>query len=171
MVIALKKNQRIPVYALSFLFLMFFTSVAFADDSGITINLRRNYGTDMGDGRRMGGDWTISGSGPEGTIKISIFFNETEVYSTQSRDYSFRFNTYDYPTGEVNITVRAYFSDTQFVSRSIIREFLTKSSETWIFVGTIVFVVFAISIKYVLYRKRKQEDKKGVSIDQIKIDG
>ncbi len=167
----MRKKQRFALVALFGLLLISLTAVGLSVDAGITINLRRNAGTDMGDGRRMGGDWTLSGSGPDGTVKIVILFNDNEVYTVQSREYSFRFNTYDYPTGEVNITVRAYLSDTQFVSRSIIREFISQSTENWILIGSISVVVIAVIIKYGIYRKKQKANEKGVSIDQIKIDG
>lgn len=128
-------------------------------------------GTDMGDGRRIRGDWTISGSGPEGTNKVSILFNETEVYSTQSREFSFRFNTDDYWIGEVNITIRAYISDSEFVSRSVVKEFIDDSFDNMIWAGTGIIFAIIIVILVVTNKKSRSKSKTDVTIDEVKIDG
>jgi hypothetical protein len=166
------KRTRTSRYLAFLLFCMLFIPIiGRADDSGISMTLRRNMGTDMGDGRRIRGDWTISGSGPEGTNKVSILFNETEVYSTQSREFSFRFNTDDYWIGEVNITIRAYISDSEFVSRSVVKEFIDDSFDNMIWAGTGIIFAIIIVILVVTNKKSRSKSKTDVTIDEVKIDG
>ena len=168
-VILVKIHRKKPIYAIFILILVFFPSFAVADESGITITMRRNMGTDLGN--KIGGDWTISGSGPEGTIKIAILFNDTEVYSVQGKEFSFRFNTDDYWVGEVIIIVRAYLSDSEFVYRTFVREFIDSSFDNMIFAFTGGIFAIVIIIYVVRYKKNKEMTKKEIKIEDVKIDG
>ncbi len=168
---SMERNIGSRLFGVFIFCVLFIPIISSAQDSGITINLRRNVGTDMGDGRRIRGEWTLSGSGPEGTVKIEILFNETVVYTVQSKEFSFRFNTEEYWIGEVNITVRAYLSDSEFVSRSLIREFIDDSFDNMIWTITAGIFAILIIIAAVGYKKSKANSKKEVKIDDVKIDG
>jgi hypothetical protein len=131
--------------------------------------MRRDFGTDLGGGK-IQGRFTASGSGPEGTVKMSLLFNGEVVYSEDGSSYRYSFDTSDYPIGEFTIEIRAYSTDTEFGSRTEKLTILEPSINGWLIGIVAVILVLSLGIKYGLFKKNKMQEKKGTSIDDIKIE-
>lgn len=167
----MKNKSTIKLFTLFFIFILLAGTIGvygLAQDQEISITMRRNYGTDLGN--KIGGDWTISGTAPENTKNIKILFNDQEVYNTTGNTFSFRFNTNDYEPGDYTIKVRAYYSENEFYERTLEYEFLDEKVDIVFLVIIIVIIAISVVVSILKYRKKKIISEKPVTLDEIRID-
>jgi hypothetical protein len=139
----------------------------------VSMKMKRNNGTDMGDGR-IEGDWTITGTSSSEVTTLALQFNNENVTVAVSNELVYRFNTNDYAYGETNITLIGWDIAGNINQQTEIRVFMSPSEINqflYIVVGS-VSALFGIIIVIALIKKKKEkttsEIKKGnVSITEI----
>ena len=71
--------------------------------SNVSFKISKRIGTDLG--HRIEGKFTIKGTGTEDISELHLYFGNVEVYQVNASEMVFDFNTNDFPTGKVNITL------------------------------------------------------------------
>lgn len=132
-----------------FLLIVGFTSLlpisTVAQDT-LTLNINRNVG--MAFGSFIQGTFTLSGSGPEDVQNLTVYFNGDEVYFVLGNTISWQFNTGNYPSGSMNITLFGVddVGATYVAHRQL--TFIGGAVGGAITIGIIVLVVILILVKY-----------------------
>ena len=138
------------------------------DEDVLSLGIRKNVGTAFGD--KIEGDFTISGSGPEIILNLTLFFNGTQVAFESDNQLTFRFDTKDYSLGLMNITLVGEDSEGIVYSKSISKEFISPEIGNWIIAIAIGITLISVGLKFVVsYLKNKKNDKQSVSDKKNKI--
>ena len=143
------------------------------DEDILTLTISRNFGTAYDN--KMEGDLTVTGSGPEKIVSLTLYFNGTEVCKELNNQISFRFDTKDYPLGLMNITLIGEDSEGMVYKKTIFKEFISPKVGIWtlIIVGAIFFLSIVIIVLILVSRSKKKENEKESAAEKknkIKID-
>ena len=133
----------------------------------LSLRISKNVGTAYGD--KIGGDFTITGSGPDYILNLTLFFNGTQVKYESNNELKYRFNTKNYTLGLMNITLIGEDSEGTVYKKSIFKEFISPALENWIWI--IVGGIALISGGLILasYIKKKQNEKQSATDKKNKI--
>lgn len=117
-----------------------------AAQGSLTLSLDRNIGTALGP--LIQGSFTLRGSGPESVQNLTVFFNGDEVHFVTGNTIAWQFNTGDYPSGAMNITLFGVDDDgaSYVASRQV--TFLGGAASNIFTFGILALVVVAILAKY-----------------------
>jgi len=112
----------------------------------ISFTLDRNFG--MGFGNYIQGTFTLRGNAPDTVLNLTVFFNELQVHFVNGYTISWQFNTADYESGYVNVTlVGITASGLEYsTSRDVI--FFSEIQTNLITVGIIALVAILVFVKY-----------------------
>ena len=112
----------------------------------LTLSLDRNIGIALGP--LIQGTFTLRGSGPEAVQNLTVYFNGDEVHFVAGNTIAWQFNTGDYPSGAMNVTL--FGMDNTGVSYSASRHvtFLGGVVSNVFTFGIIAFVVIVVLAKY-----------------------
>ena len=155
----MKKTLLISIL-MGYLGICLILNFALAEPS-VTLKLKRNNGTDMGDNLRIEGDWTITGTGSNDIVRIDLLFNANITSHSDNNLLSFRFNTREYAIGTTNITLIGYLSDGISVQTTEIREFMDPA-ETDRFLAITLSIaggIVVLSIVIAIISKKKQNSQ------------
>jgi hypothetical protein len=99
--------RRCPLkHIAAFLFVVGFVSAIPLNATGqgtLTLHLDRNIGTALGG--LIQGSFTLRGSGPEDVQNLTVYFNGEQVHLVTGNTITWQFNTGNYPSGAMNITL------------------------------------------------------------------
>lgn len=128
-------------------------------DPTLTLKLKRNVGTDMGDNLRIEGDWTITGTGSNDIVRMDLLFNDNITAQSTNNSLSFRFNTRDHPIGTTNITLIGYLSNGSSIQTTEIREFMDpEETDRFLYITlSITGIIVVLSIVIAIISKKKQK--------------
>jgi len=154
-------------FILLFSFNSFFINSNAQDEEVLSIGIRRNVGIAFGD--KIEGTFTISGSGPETILNLTLFFNGTQVAFESDNQLSFRFDTKDYSLGLMNITLVGEDSEGTVYNISIFKEFISPEIGNWIIAIAIGITLISLGFKLASYLKNKKNDKQSVTDKKNKI--
>jgi hypothetical protein len=166
-----KNYQRMVIAILGCsIILSLMLNIALAEPS-VSMKLKRNVGTDMGDGRRIEGDWTITGTGSAEVTRMELFFNGNKTAESANNSLSFRFNTRDYAIGETNITLIGYLANGEAVQTTEIREFLDPAAtDRFLYITlTITGIIVVGSIVIAIIAKKKQNNQPKPTRNDVQI--
>ncbi|MFW9798580.1 MAG: hypothetical protein ACFFE2_16190 [Candidatus Thorarchaeota archaeon] len=126
--------------------LVFATPLNAVGQGSLNLNLNRNIGTALGS--LIQGSFTLRGSGPENIQNLTVFFNGRQVHFVTGNTISWQFDTKDYPSGAMNITLFGVddAGGTYVASRHV--TFLGGIASTLFTIGILSFVVIVILTKY-----------------------
>jgi len=168
-----QKHQR-SLLLFTFVLLFSFNSVIMninaQDEEILSLGIRKNVGTGFGD--KIEGDFTISGSGQDYILNLTLFFNGTQVAFESDNQLSFRFDTKDYSLGLMNITLVGEDSEGIVYSKSIFKDFISSTLGNWILIIVGAILVVSFGLKLVSYLINKRDEKQGTTEkkNKIKID-
>ena len=138
------------------------------DEEILSLGIRKNVGTSFGD--KIEGTFTISGSGPDSILNLTLLFNGTQVAFESDNELTFRFDTKDYSLGLMNITLVGEDIEGIIYSKSISKEFISPEIGNWIIAIAIGITLISVGLKFVVsYLKNKKNDKQSVSDKKNKI--
>ena len=162
-----KNSLIIFTFILLFSFNVVITNTNAQDEEVLSLRISKNAGTAYGD--KVEGDFTITGSGLESILNLTLFFNGTQVAYESDNELKFRFNTKDYSLGLMNITLIGEDSDGMVYEKSIFKEFISPAFGNWIM--AIVGVIALISVGLILasYIKNKRNEKQSTAEKKTKI--
>ena len=169
-----QKHQH-SLLIFTFIILFSFNSVIIntnaQEEEILTLRVSKNVGTG-GIGNKIEGDFTITGTGPEYILNLTLIFNGTQVFFESDNELKFRFNTKDYPIGLMNITLVGKDNEGTTYTKTIFKDFISPEVGNWIMIISIGIVLISLGIKLVSYLKEKRNEKQGVTEkkNQIKID-
>jgi len=158
----------------TFILLFSFNSVIISsnaqDEEILSLGIKKNFGTGIGD--KIEGDFTISGSGPDNILNLTLFFNGTQVAFESDNQLTFRFDTKDYSLGLMNITLVGEDSEGMVYNKSIFKEFISPTIGNWIIAIAIGIVLISGGLKLASYMKNKRNEKQSATDkkNNIKID-
>lgn len=158
----------------TFILLFPFNSVIIStnaqDEEILSLGISKNVGTAYDD--KIEGDFTISGTGPDYILNLTLFFNGTQVAYEPSNELNFRFNTKDYALGLMNITLIGKDSEGTAYKKTIFKEFISPEIGNWIMITVGGIALISVGIILVSYLKRKQNEKQSATEkkNNIKID-
>jgi len=117
-----------------------------AAQGSLTLNLDRNFGTALGG--LIQGTFTLRGDGPEEVQNLTVFFNGDQVHFVTGNTIAWQFNTGDYPSGAMNITLYGVddVGGEYLATRQV--TFLGGAASNIFTVAVITLVVVAILCKY-----------------------
>ncbi len=140
------------------------------DEEILSLGIKKNVGTAFGD--KIEGDFTITGSGPDSILNLTLFFNGTQVAFESDNQLTFRFDTKDYSLGLMNITLVGEDSEGMVYTISISKEFISPAIGNWIIAIVGGIALISLGLKLYSYIKNKRNEKKS-SVEKknnIKID-
>ena len=165
----IKHKQSLII--ITFVLLFSFNSVIIKtnaqDEDVLSLGIRKNVGTAFGD--KIEGVFTISGSGPETILNLTLFFNGTQVAFESDNQLSFQFDTKDYSLGLMNITLVGEDSEGMVYIKSISKEFISPEIGNWIIAIAIGIVLISLGLKLASYLKNKKNEKQSVTDKKNKI--
>ena len=167
-------KQKYSLIIFTFIILFSFNSILInshaQDEEVLSLGIRKNVGTGFGD--KIEGDFTITGSGPDNILNLTLFFNGTQVAFENDNELTFRFNTNDYSLGLTNITLVGEDNEGLIYNKSIFKEFISPEIGNWIIAIAIGIVIISVGIKLAFYLKNKRNEKQGATEkkNNIKID-
>ncbi len=153
---------------LLFLSLLASASLVAAEDT-ISYRLSRVAGTDVGFGR-IQGNFRLTANAPEDVISMEVLFNNEVVHEVENNSISWRFNTDDYETGEINITIRGWTAADNLYEVSLERHFISGDITIWIIIGVVIVLAVYGGMKLRGNKKEKGGKKEPASSANIKID-
>ena len=117
-----------------------------AAQGSLTLSLDRNIGTALGP--LIQGTFTLRGSGPEAVQNLTVFFNGEQVHFVTGNTIAWQFNTGDYSSGAMNVTLFGVdnVGGSYVASRQV--TFLGGVVSDIFTIGIIAFVVVIILAKY-----------------------
>jgi hypothetical protein len=117
-----------------------------AAQGSLTLNLDRNFGTALGS--LIQGTFTLRGGGPEEVQNLTVYFNGEQVHFVTGNTISWQFNTGDYASGAMNITLYGVddAGGEYLASRQV--TFLGGAASNIFTIAVITLVVIAIVCKY-----------------------
>ena len=158
-------KHKYSLIIFTFILLFSFNSVILntnaQDEDVLSLGIRRNVGTAFGD--KIEGDFTISGSGPDTILNLTLFFNGTQVAFESDNQLTFRFDTKDYSLGLMNITIVGEDGEGIIYKKSISKEFISPTIGNWIIIIAIGIVLISLSFKLASYMKNKRNEKQSVT--------
>lgn len=121
------------------------------------LNARLNRIAGYSSGKDIQGDFRIIVEGPENLTQITIYFNNTKVYTTTEYKFSWAFDTGEYSFGEYNISVQGWDNQYNLYQWSIIRNFVAPSVNDpyWVLLVGIGVSIGVIGL--IAYKKQKKE--------------
>ena len=167
-------KHKHSLIAFTFIILFSFNAVIMntnaQDEEVLSLGISKNVGTAFGD--KVEGEFTITGSGPDYILNLTLFFNGTQVAYDSSNELKYRFNTKDYPLGLMNITLIGEDGEGMTYEKTIFKEFISPAIGNWIMVIVGVIALISLGLKLTSYIKRKQNEKKSTveKKNNIKID-
>ncbi|MHA1474429.1 MAG: hypothetical protein ACTSQ5_04510 [Promethearchaeota archaeon] len=140
------------------------------DEEILSLGIRKNVGTAFGD--KIEGTFTISGSGPDSILNLTLFFNGTQVAFESDNQLSFRFDTKDYSLGLMNITLVGEDGEGMVYTVSISKEFISPAIGNWIIaiVGGIALISGGLKLASYIKNKRNEKQNATDKKNNIKID-
>jgi len=133
----------------------------------LSLGISRNVGTAFGD--KIEGDFTITGTGLDLILNLTLFFNGTQVAFESDNELKFRFNTKDYPLGLMNITLIGEDSEGTAYNKSIFKELISPAIGNWVIVIIGVIVLIGLGLKLTSYIKNKRFEKQSIVEKKTKI--
>jgi len=168
-------KQKHSLIIFTFILLFSFNSIILnsnaQDEEVLSLGIRKNVGAAFGD--KIEGTFTISGSGPDSILNLTLFFNGTQVDFESDNQLSFRFDTNDYSLGLMNITLVGEDSEGIIYSKSISKEFISPEIGNWIIAIAIGITLISVGLKLLVsYLNNKRIDKQSPTDkkNKIKID-
>mgnify|MGYP001118583750 CR=1 FL=1 len=137
------------------------------DEEVLSLRIRKNAGIAFGD--KIEGTFTISGSGLDSILNLTLFFNRTQVAFEYDNQLSFRFDTNDYSLGLMNITLVGEDSAGIVYNKSIFKEFISPEIGNWIMIIAIGIALISLGLKLISYLKNEKNDKQSVTDKKNKI--
>jgi hypothetical protein len=112
----------------------------------LTLTLDRNFGTAIGG--LIQGTFTLRSNGPEAVQNLTVYFNGDEVHFVTGNTIAWQFNTGDYASGAMNITLFGVddLGTTYIASRQV--TFLGGAASNIFTIAILSLVVVAILAKY-----------------------
>ena len=117
-----------------------------AAQGSLTLNLDRNFGTALGS--LIQGTFTLRGSGPEEVQNLTVYFNGEQVHFVTGNTISWQFDTGDYASGAMNITLYGVddVGGEYLASRQV--TFLGGAASNIFTIAIISLVVVAVVCRY-----------------------
>ena len=162
-----KNSLIIFTFILLFSFNAVIMNTIAQDEEILSLGIRKNAGTAFGD--KIEGDFTITGSGPETILNLTLFFNGTQVAFESNNQLSFRFDTKDYSLGLMNITLIGKDSEGTVYNKSIFKEFISPKIGNWIIAIAIGIALISGGLKLASYFKNKRNEKQSATDKKNKI--
>ena len=131
------------------------------DEEVLSLRISKNVGTGIGD--KIEGDFTITGSGPDYILNLTLYFNGTQVAFESNNELKFRFNTKDYAIGLINITLVGKDNEGTTYEKTIFKEFISAEIGNWILIIVGSIALISIGIKLASYLKTKRKEKQGTT--------
>ena len=165
-----KHSRIIFTFILLFSFNAIIISSNAQDEEILSLGIRKNAGTAFGD--KIEGTFTISGSGPDSILNLTLFFNGTQVAFESDNELSFRFDTKDYSLGLMIISLVGEDSDGMVYNNSISKDIISPEIVNWIIAIAIGIALISLGFKLVSYIKNKNNEKQSTydKKNSIKID-
>jgi len=157
----------ILTFILLFSFISVFINSNAQDEEVLSLGIRKNVGTSFGD--KIEGTFTISGSGPDSILNLTLHFNGTQVAFESDNQLTFRFDTKDYSLGIMYITLLGEDSEGIIYSKSISKEFISPEIGNWIIIISFGIVLISLGFKLASYLINKKNDKQSVTDKKNKI--
>jgi len=112
----------------------------------LPLTLDRNFGTGLGG--LIQGTFTLRSTGPEAVQNLTVYFNGDQVHFVTGNTIAWQFNTGDYLSGAMNITLFGVddLGTTYIASRQV--TFLGGAASNIFTYGIIALVVVAILCRY-----------------------
>ena len=165
----LKHKNSLIIF--TFILLFSFNSVIISSNAQneevLSLGISRNVGTAFGN--KIEGEFTITGTGPDSILNLTLFFNGTQVAFESDNELKFRFNTKDYPLGLMNITLIGEDSEGTAYNKSIFKESISPAIGNWIMVIVGVIALISIGLKLTAYIKNKRFEKQSNVEKKTKI--
>ncbi len=134
----------------------------------LSFSLSRDFGISFGNYRQ--GTFTLTGEGVESIVKLTVFFNDVNVYNVSGNSLSWTFNTDDYQDGETTILLKGWTIDNQEYQTSESVVFLSSVTGIQLTIIILVVVAFLIIIKYGRRIKRRIDTKKTLDFDSPSLE-
>jgi len=154
-------EHRHSLIIFTFILLFSFNSIILnsnaQDEEVLSLGIRKNVGTSFAD--KIEGDFTISGSGPETILNLTLLFNGTQVAFESDNQLSFRFDTKDYSMGLMNITLVGEDIEGRVYNKSIFKEFISPTIGNWIIAIAIGITLISLGFKLISYLVNKRSEK------------
>ncbi len=117
-----------------------------AAQEALTLTLDRNIGTALGS--LIQGSFTLRGSGPEAVQNLTVYFNGEQVHFVTGNTIAWHFDTGDYASGAMNITLFGVddLGTTYTASRQV--TFLGGAASNIFTIAILSLVVVVILAKY-----------------------
>ncbi len=164
-------KHKYSLIIFTFILLFSFNSVILnsnaQDEEVLSLGISKNVGTAFGD--KVEGDFTITGSGPDSILNLTLFFNGTQVAFESDNELKFRFNTKDYSLGLMNITLVGKDSEGMVYDKSIFKEFISPAIGNGIIAIAIGIALISGGLKLVSYIKNKRYEKQSAAEKKTKI--
>jgi len=168
--IAWTKNTKLykTSFLISVIILLFLVKVVFYVNGSelngdLSFSLSRDFGISFGNYRQ--GTFTLTGEGVESIVKLTVFFNDVNVYNVSGNPFSWTFNTDDYQDGATTILLKGWtLNDQEYqISESVV--FLSSVTGIQLTIIILVVVALLIIIKYGRRIKRRIVAKKPLDFD------
>lgn len=164
-----KHSLIIFIFILLFSYNAIIISTNAQDEEILSLTISRNLGVGVDSGNKIEGDFTITGSGPENILNLTLLFNGTQESFESSNQLTFRFETKDYPLGLMNITLIGEDSEGNIYIKSIFKEFISEEIGNWILIIVGLIVLLSVGLKLGSYMKKKQKGKQSAIEKKNKI--
>ena len=132
-------------------------------NDNLSFSLRRDFGISFGNYRQ--GTFTLTSEGVESIVKLTVFFNDINVYNVSGNSFSWTFNTDDYQDGETTILLKGWTIDNQEYQTSESVVFLSSVTGIQLTIIILSVVTVLIVIKYGRRIKRRIDAKKTLDFD------
>lgn len=168
-----KHSLIIFIFILLFSFNSIILNSNAQDEEVLSLGISKNVGLDIGD--KIEGDFTITGSGLDNILNLTLLFNGTQVAFESDNQLTFRFDTKDYPLGLMNITLIGEDNEGMVYKKTIFKEFVSPKVGIWvlIIVGVIAFLSSVIIVLILVFGSKKKQNEKESAAEKknkIKID-
>ena len=162
-----KNSLIIFTFILLFSFNVVITNTNAQDEDFLSLRISKNVGIAHGD--KVEGDFTVTGSGPESILNLTLFFNGTQVKYESNNELSYRFNTKEYPLGLMNITLVGIDSEGEVYKKTIFKEFISPAIGNWIWIIIGGIALISGGLKLASYLKNKRNEKQSTAEKKTKI--
>ena len=153
-----KQSLIIITFVLLFSFNSVIMNTNAQDEDILSLGIRKNVGTAFGD--KIEGDFTITGSGLDTILNLTLYFNGTQVAFESDNQLTFRFDTKEYSLGLMNITLVGEDSEGIVYNKSIFKEFISPKIGNWIIAIVGGIALISLGLKLFSYMKKKRNEKK-----------
>ena len=137
-------HRVLALLMLTVIVLTLFPVTAFAQEDGLQIRLRRNWG--YGGFGEIQGLFTVSASGPDNLAIVTFYLDGEVMAEVDQAPFSYQFTTDDYPLGEHTFSATGTTSTGDTLNSNEITTTFVEASEGWSSVSKILIPTFSIIV-------------------------